>query len=393
MKIASRVMQVQPSATLALSAKAKKMMAKGIDVINLGVGEPDFNTPQKIKEAAIDAIKTGKSDFYTPATGIPELKQAICDRLKADFDTEYTVDQVAVTVGGKFSLYVLAQTLLDNNDEVLIPLPYWVSYGEQVKLAGGKPVFVMPADGAKVTVDELEKARTSKTRAVIINSPQNPSGLIYGQDELLQIGEWAVKNDIILIADDMYGKLVYNGHKFVSLIGFSQEIKDQTILVSGLSKAYAMTGWRVGYTVAPKEIIQKMNVVISHATSNLAAVSQYAALEALTGDQNVVEKMRVQFEKRLNTVYPQLIALPGVKLANKPEGAFYLFPNIAETVKMTGFSSTEDFASALLEEAHVAVVAGAAFGMPEHIRLSYATDMNSLNEALKRMKTFIEKHL
>ena len=393
MKIASRVMQVQPSATLALSAKAKEMVAKGIDVINLGVGEPDFNTPRKIKEAAINAIETGKSDFYTPATGIIELKQAVCDRLRKDFNTEYTTDQVAVTVGGKFSLYVLAQTLLNDNDEVLIPLPYWVSYGEQVKLAGGKPVFVMPSNGAKVTVDELEKARTSKTRAVIINSPQNPSGLIYNRAELLAIGEWAVKNDIILIADDMYGKLVYNGHQFVSLIGLGQKIKDQTILVSGLSKAYAMTGWRVGYTVAPKKVIQKMNVVISHATSNLAAVSQYAALEALTGDQDVVEKMRIQFEKRLNTVYPQLIALPGVKLANKPEGAFYLFPNIAETVKMTGFSSTENFASALLEEAHVAVVAGVAFGMPEHIRLSYATDMDSLNEALKRMKIFIEKHL
>ncbi|KRL39061.1 pyridoxal phosphate-dependent aminotransferase [Liquorilactobacillus uvarum] len=393
MKIASRVMQVQPSATLALSAKAKEMVAKGIDVINLGVGEPDFNTPRKIKEAAINAIETGKSDFYTPATGIIELKQAICDRLRKDFNTEYTTDQVAVTVGGKFSLYVLAQTLLNDNDEVLIPLPYWVSYGEQVKLAGGKPVFVMPSNGAKVTVDELERERTSKTRAVIINSPQNPSGLIYNRAELLAIGEWAVKNDIILIADDMYGKLVYNGHQFVSLIGLGQKIKDQTILVSGLSKAYAMTGWRVGYTVAPKKVIQKMNVVISHATSNLAAVSQYAALEALTGDQDVVEKMRIQFEKRLNTVYPQLIALPGVKLATKPEGAFYLFPNIAETVKMTGFSSTENFASALLEEAHVAVVAGVAFGMPEHIRLSYATDMDSLNEALKRMKIFIEKHL
>ncbi|KRL00062.1 aspartate aminotransferase [Liquorilactobacillus capillatus DSM 19910] len=386
-------MQVQPSATLALSAQAKKMIAAGIDVINLGVGEPDFNTPSRIKEAAIEAIKAGKSDFYTPATGITALKQAVCDRLQSDFGVAYVPEQVAVTVGGKFSLYVLAQTLLDEQDEVLIPLPYWVSYGEQVKLAGGKPVFVMPANKAKVTVTELEKARTAKTRAVIINSPQNPSGLIYTRDELLQIGEWAVKNDVVLIADDMYGKLVYNDHQFVSLIELGQAIRDQTILVSGLSKAYAMTGWRVGYTVAPREVIQKMNVVISHATSNLAAVSQYAALEALTGDQSVVEKMRVQFEKRLNIVYPQLTALPGVKLPDKPEGAFYLFPNVAETVKLTGFSTTEDFAAALLEEAHVAVVAGAAFGMPEHIRLSYATDLDSLNKALKRIKLFIEKHM
>ncbi|MFT8556069.1 MAG: pyridoxal phosphate-dependent aminotransferase [Liquorilactobacillus hordei] len=393
MKISKRVMQIQPSATLELSAKAKQMKSEGIDVINLGVGEPDFNTPKNIKAAAIKAIEEGKSDFYTPATGINELKQAICARIAADFGVNYEQNQVAVTVGGKFSLYVLAQTLLDEGDEVLIPLPYWVSYGEQVKLAGGVPVFVKPKNGLKVTVTELEGARTAKSRIVIINSPQNPSGLIYTRSELEAIGNWAVEHDIVIITDDMYGKLVYNGEHFVSLIELSDEIRKQTILVSGLSKAYSMTGWRIGYTVAPAEVIKKMGALIGHATSNLAAVSQYAALEALTGPQEVVEEMRIAFEERLNKVYPELTALPGIKLENKPQGAFYLFPNVKETVKLTGFASTDEFVAALLDDAHVAVVVGSAFGLPDHIRMSYATDLASLEEAIKRMKIFIEKHM
>lgn len=393
MKISKRVMQIQPSATLELSAKAKQMKSEGIDVINLGVGEPDFNTPKNIKAAAIKAIEEGKSDFYTPATGINELKQAICARIAADFGVNYEQNQVAVTVGGKFSLYVLAQTLLDEGDEVLIPLPYWVSYGEQVKLAGGVPVFVKPKNGLKVTVTELEGARTAKSRIVIINSPQNPSGLIYTRSELEAIGNWAVEHDIVIITDDMYGKLVYNGENFVSLIELSDEIRKQTILVSGLSKAYSMTGWRIGYTVAPAEVIKKMGALIGHATSNLAAVSQYAALEALTGPQEVVEEMRIAFEERLNKVYPELTALPGIKLENKPQGAFYLFPNVKETVKLTGFASTDEFVAALLDDAHVAVVVGSAFGLPDHIRMSYATDLASLEEAIKRMKIFIEKHM
>ena len=393
MKISKRVMQIQPSATLELSAKAKQMKSEGIDVINLGVGEPDFNTPKNIKAAAIKAIEEGKSDFYTPATGINELKQAICARIAADFGVNYEQNQVAVTVGGKFSLYVLAQTLLDEGDEVLIPLPYWVSYGEQIKLAGGVPVFVKPKNGLKVTVTELEGARTAKSRIVIINSPQNPSGLIYTRSELEAIGNWAVEHDIVIITDDMYGKLVYNGEHFVSLIELSDEIRKQTILVSGLSKAYSMTGWRIGYTVAPAEVIKKMGALIGHATSNLAAISQYAALEALTGPQEVVEEMRIAFEERLNKVYPELTALPGIKLENKPQGAFYLFPNVKETVKLTGFASTDEFVAALLDDAHVAVVVGSAFGLPDHIRMSYATDLASLEEAIKRMKIFIEKHM
>lgn len=392
MNFSQRAANIKPSATLALANKAKEMKAQGIDVINLSVGEPDFKTPAHIKQAAIEAIQAGKADAYTAVTGILPLREAIATYTNNDYQTNFTAKNVAVTVGGKLSLYALAQVLFEAGDEVLIPLPYWVSYGEQVKLAEAKPVFVAPALGNdKVSVVELEAKRTDKTKACIINSPQNPAGLIYSREELEAIGNWAVEHEIILIADDMYSKLVYNGNQFVSLLNLSDAIRKQTILVNGLSKAYAMTGWRVGYTVASEEVIQKLAAFLGHATSNLAAVSQYAALAALTGDQACVEEMRQAYEERLNTIYPQLVALPGFKFT-KPQGAFYMFPNIRETLELTGFKSADDFAAALLEQAHVAVVVGSAFGMPDCIRISYATDLASLQEAVKRMKKFIEEY-
>lgn len=392
MNFSQRAANIKPSATLALANKAKEMKAQGIDVINLSVGEPDFKTPAHIKQAAIEAIQAGKADAYTTATGILPLREAIATYTNNDYQTNFTAKNVAVTVGGKLSLYALAQVLFEAGDEVLIPLPYWVSYGEQVKLAEAKPVFVAPALGNdKVSVVELEAKRTDKTKACIINSPQNPAGLIYSREELEAIGNWAVEHEIILIADDMYSKLVYNGNQFVSLLNLSDAIRKQTILVNGLSKAYAMTGWRVGYTVASEEVIQKLAAFLGHATSNLAAVSQYAALAALTGDQACVEEMRQAYEERLNTIYPQLVALPGFKFT-KPQGAFYMFPNIRETLELTGFKSADDFAAALLEQAHVAVVVGSAFGMPDCIRISYATDLASLQEAVKRIKKFIEEY-
>ncbi|UNL43115.1 pyridoxal phosphate-dependent aminotransferase [Ligilactobacillus agilis] len=392
MNFSQRAANIKPSATLALANKAKEMKAQGIDVINLSVGEPDFKTPAHIKQAAIEAIQAGKADAYTAATGILPLREAIATYTNNDYQTNFTAKNVAVTVGGKLSLYALAQVLFEAGDEVLIPLPYWVSYGEQVKLAEAKPIFVAPALGNdKVSVVELEAKRTDKTKACIINSPQNPAGLIYSREELEAIGNWAVEHEIILIADDMYSKLVYNGNQFVSLLNLSDAIRKQTILVNGLSKAYAMTGWRVGYTVASEEVIQKLAAFLGHATSNLAAVSQYAALAALTGDQACVEEMRQAYEERLNTIYPQLVALPGFKFT-KPQGAFYMFPNIRETLELTGFKSADDFAAALLEQAHVAVVVGSAFGMPDCIRISYATDLASLQEAVKRMKKFIEEY-
>lgn len=267
MELSKRVQNVSPSATLALSAKAKQLQKDGYDVKNLTVGEPNFNTPEHIKKAAIQAIQAGKSDFYTAALGIVELRKAIAKATNAQYHTDYTFENVAVTVGGKFSLYAISQTILDPGDEVLIPLPYWVSYSEQVKLAEGKPVFVLPeTKSLKVTVAALEAKRTEKTKAVIINSPQNPSGVIYTRAELEAIGNWAVKNNIWLIADDMYNKLVYNGNSFVSLVELSEAIKQQTILTNGFSKTYSMTGWRVGYTLAKKELIAKLGTVVGHAT-------------------------------------------------------------------------------------------------------------------------------
>lgn len=393
MELSKRVQNVSPSATLALSAKAKQLKADGYDVKNLTAGEPNFNTPEHIKEAAIQAIRAGKSDFYTAALGIVELRKAIAEATNAEYHTDYTFENVAVTVGGKFSLYAVAQTILDPGDEVLIPLPYWVSYSEQVKLAEGKSVFVLPETGKlKVTVADLEAKRTEKTKAVIINSPQNPSGVIYTRAELEAIGNWAVKNNIWLIADDMYNKLVYNGNSFVSLVELSEAIKQQTILINGFSKTYSMTGWRVGYTLANKELIAKLGTVVGHATGNLSAVSQYAALAALQQDQACVEKMRQEYETRLNEIYPLVEKIPGFELTAKPEGAFYLFPNIQKALKATGFSDAPSFADALLSETFVAVVPGEAFGMPGHIRLSYATSLEDLREAIVRIEKFVEKY-
>lgn len=393
MEFSTRINQVTPSATLALTQKAASLAATGKDVISLAIGAPDFNTPKAIIAQTVAAIEAGKADAYTNPLGISELRQAIAHDVNTKYNQLFSVDNVAVTVGGKFSLYVLAQILLNDGDEVLIPLPYWVSYGEQVKLAGGKPVFVASnPDTLKVTPDDLDQAVSAKTKLLIINSPQNPSGVVYSKDELTALGKWAVAHDIMIIADDMYGQLVYNDHHFTSLLELDDEIVAHTILVSGFSKSYAMTGWRVGYTVADSTIIKKMAALIGHATGNLTAAAQYAALAALQVDQSCVEEMRQSFEERLNTLYPLINDLPGVSLAQKPQGAFYFFPNVQAAQQMCGFSTTDEFVKALLEEEYVAVVPGKAFGMDGHIRISYAASLDKLTTAIERMKHFILKH-
>lgn len=393
MEISERVSNIQPSATLALSGKAKAMKAQGIDVLNLSIGQPDFNTPKHIGQAAIKAIESGEVDFYTAAVGIEPLRKAIADKENAEHGTNFTADNVVVMNGAKMTLYALGQALFDEGDEVLIPLPYWVTYGEQVKLAGAKPVFVKPAAGRlTIAPEELEAARTSKTKAMILNTPNNPSGAVYSREQLQAIGDWAVKHNVIIIADDIYGKLVYNGTKFVSMLDLSPAIRKQTILVDGMSKTYSMTGWRVGYAVADADVVKGLKTFLSHAAGNMAAVSQYAALAAITGDQDCVEKMRSTYEERINTLYPLLNEIPGFKLDVKPAGAFYAFPDVSEAVKLTGFASTEEFVNALLEEAHVAVVPGAAFGMDSHVRISYATSMDVLKEAVQRIQAFMADH-
>ena len=393
MEISERVSNIQPSATLALSGKAKAMKAQGIDVLNLSIGQPDFNTPKHIGQAAIKAIESGDVDFYTAAVGIEPLRKAIADKENADHGTNFTADNVVVMNGAKMTLYALGQALFNEGDEVLIPLPYWVTYGEQVKLAGAKPVFVNPAAGRlTVAPEELEAARTPKTKAMILNTPNNPSGAVYTREQLQAIGDWAVEHDVIVIADDIYGKLVYNGTKFVSLLDLSPAIRKQTILVNGMSKTYSMTGWRVGYAIADEQVVKGLKTFLSHAAGNMAAVSQYAALAAITGDQTCVEEMRTTYEKRINTLYPLLNEIPGFKLDVKPAGAFYAFPDVSEAVKLAGFASTDEFVSALLDEAHVAVVPGAAFGMDDHVRISYATSMDVLKEAVQRIQAFMADH-
>ncbi|HCU81852.1 MAG TPA: aspartate aminotransferase [Enterococcus sp.] len=391
MKLSKRVQQLEPSVTLAAAAKAKALKAQGKDILSLTVGEPDFATPENIQEVAVQAIRNGKASYYTPSAGIPELRQAIVDYIKEYYGITYEPSQTIVTDGAKFALYALFQTILDPEDEVIIPVPYWVSYGEQVKLAEGRPVFVKGEEnnGFKITVSQLEASRTPKTKALIINSPSNPTGMIYDQKELQAIGEWAVKHDILIVADDIYGRLVYNGNEFTPIATISEAIKNQTIIINGVSKTYAMTGWRIGYAVGNSEIINGMIAVASQSTSNPTAVSQYAAVEALKGEQDTVEEMRNAFEERLNTLYPLVAELPGVSL-EKPQGAFYLFPNVKETLRMCKYENVTQWVEDLLEETGVALVTGEGFGAPENVRMSYATDRATLEEAVRRIKQFIE---
>ncbi|EGO8250608.1 pyridoxal phosphate-dependent aminotransferase [Enterococcus faecalis] len=392
MNVSNRAQQLTPSVTLAAAAKAKALKAKGVDVLSLTVGEPDFVTPKNIQKAAIASIEDGRASYYTPSGGIPELKQAIVSYVEREYQLRYQPKQVIVTDGAKYALYLLFQAILNVGDEVIIPVPYWVSYGEQVKLAEGKPVFVSSTQeqSFKVSVAQLEAVRTDKTKAIILNSPSNPTGVIYTEEELRQIGEWAVAHNILIIADDIYGRLVYNGHRFTPIATISEAIRQQTIIINGVSKTYAMTGWRIGFAVGDEKIIQVMTQLASQSTSNPVAVSQYAAIEALTGEQSTVEDMRQAFEKRLNHIYPKVAALPGVSLI-KPEGAFYLFPNVKKTLEICGYDNVTNWVEDLLQEAHVALVTGEGFGAPEHVRMSYATDLMTLEKAIERMNDFIEK--
>ena len=391
MELSNRVARLLPSATLAAAAKAKELKEKGIDVLSLTLGEPDFVTPEYIQVAAIASIKDGRASFYTPVAGIKPLIDGIISRTKEDYGITYQANEVMVGTGAKFILFTLFQAILNKGDEVIIPVPYWVSYGAQVELAEGVPIFVEghQKNGFKVTLEDLEKATTSKTKAFILNSPCNPTGAIYSNEELEMIGNWAVKHNILIVADDIYGKLVYNGNVFTPIATLSEAIKKQTLVINGVSKSYAMTGWRIGYAMGDRELISQMTKIASQATSNPTAVSQYAAAEALTGPQEEVEAMRKVFEKRLNHLYERVSQLPGFKL-DKPQGAFYLYPDISECLEMCGYTNVSDWVSDLLEEAHVAVVTGEGFGTSAHIRMSYATDIETLDKAVDQIALFIE---
>mgnify|MGYP003479715988 FL=1 len=388
--LANRVKTLTPSTTLAITAKAKELKEQGIDVIGLGAGEPDFNTPENILNAAKESMEAGYTK-YTPAGGLPALKKAIIDKLARDNSLTYKANEIIVGVGAKHVLYTLFQVILNEGDEVIIPIPYWVSYPEQVKLAGGVPVYVegTQEQSYKITAQQLRDAITDKTKAVIINSPSNPSGMIYTKEELAELAKVAEEKDILIVSDEIYEKLVYNGIEHYSIAQISDAIKARTIVVNGVAKSHSMTGWRIGYAAGDASIIKAMTDLASHSTSNATTTAQYATIEAYNGSQETVEEMRQAFESRLEVIFPKIAAIPGVKVL-KPQGAFYLLPDVSETAEKTGYASVDDFVSALLTEANVAVIPGSGFGSPATIRLSYATSLELLEEAVRRIEAFVK---
>ena len=393
-KISSRVSRILPSGTLAMTQKARELKEKGRKVISLSIGEPDFNTPDQITDAAITALKKHETDHYTPALGIDSLRQAICDYHYRRDGIRLEKNQVATFSGAKFALYSVFMTLVDAGDEVLIPIPYWVSYAEQVQLAEGVPVYIETKEknSFKVTIDLLNEYVTEKTKLLLLNAPSNPSGLLYTKDELLSIGNWALEHNIFVIADEIYYELVY-GEDSISMASLSKEIFENTIVVNGLSKSVAMTGWRLGYVFGPQKVIRALNDLTSHTTSNPAAVTQYAAIRAFDEDMEVVKsQMREKFQLRIDLFHQLLNEIQGIK-CEKPKGAFYLFANIKTAMHIVGVASSEEFALKLLEEAGVATVSGENFGCNGFLRLSCASSEDELREAANRIKEFIESYL
>lgn len=389
-KLANRVLALTPSTTLAITAKAKELKDQGVDVIGLGAGEPDYNTPQHILDAATRSMNEGHTK-YTPSAGLPALKKAIIEKFERDQGLSYQLNEIIVGNGAKHVLYTLFQVLLNEGDEVIIPTPYWVSYPEQVKLAGGVPVYVdgLESQEFKITPEQLGSVISERTRAVIINSPSNPTGVIYTAEELQELGKLCLEKNILIVSDEIYEKLIYGENKHVSIAQLSPELKEQTIVINGVSKSHSMTGWRIGYAAGNREIIEAMTNLASHSTSNPTTTAQYASIAAYNGPQEPVEEMRQAFEHRLEVIYNQLVSIPGFTCV-KPQGAFYLYPNVKEAADITGYSNVDAFVEALLVEAKVAVIPGSGFGTPDNIRLSYATSLDLLEKAVARIKDFVE---
>ncbi len=388
-QLAGRVGALTPSSTLAITAKAKELKSQGKDVIGLGAGEPDFNTPQHIIDAAVKSMNKGFTK-YTPSGGLPELKKEIAAKLKTDQGLDYQPNEIIVTSGAKHGLYTLFQVLLNEGDEVIIPIPYWVSYPEQVKLAGGTPVYLegLEQNNFKITPDQLMEKITEKTKAVIINSPSNPTGMVYSKEELQSLGNVCLEKGILIISDEIYEKLIYGDAQHISIAQLSDELKKQTIIINGVSKSHSMTGWRIGYAAGDSKIIKAMTDLASHSTSNPTTPSQYATIAAYAGSQDAVEMMRSAFEERLEIIHGKLNAIPGISCI-KPQGAFYLFPNAKEAAVLAGCKDVDEFAEILLTEANVAVVPGSGFGAPDYMRLSYATSLGQLEEAISRIHDFV----
>ncbi|WP_363080430.1 pyridoxal phosphate-dependent aminotransferase [Leptolyngbya sp. 'hensonii'] len=371
--------------TLAIDTKAKAMKAEGVDICSFSAGEPDFPTPAHIVAAAQAALAEGKTR-YGPAAGEPRLRQAIAHLLQTDYNLCYGAENIIVTNGGKHSLYNLMLALLNSGDEVIIPAPYWLSYPEMVKLADGVPICV-PTDastGYKITPDQIRQATTSRTRLFILNSPSNPTGMVYTPEEIRAIAEVIIELDLLVISDEIYSKILYDGVQHLSIGAVGPEIYERTFISSGFAKAYSMTGWRIGYLAGPVEIIKAAATIQGHSTSNVCTFAQYGAIAALESPQDCVEEMRLAFAERRQVMYERLNAIPGIACA-KPDGAFYMFANIGKT----GLTSLE-FCDKLLDAQQVAVIPGVAFGADDHIRLSYATDMTTINRGMDRLTAFMQ---
>lgn len=390
MKLSKLAQKLKPSATLAITAKAKALKAQGIDVIGFGAGEPDFDTPQNIKNSAIDAITKGYTK-YTAVGGIDQIKDAINYRLNADYGLQYDKSEIMVSCGAKHTLYNISQVLIDPGDEVIIPAPFWVTYPEQVIIAGGTPVIIDTDEstGFKITRDMLGDRITDRTRILILNYPSNPTGATYTKNDLVGIVDICLNHNITFITDEIYDKILYENLTHTSLPSISDDVKKNSILVNGVSKSYSMTGWRIGYAAGDREVIKAMSNLQGQCTSNPVTISQYAAIEALRGDQSEVEKMRQQFELRKNYIVNKLNSIEGISCF-EPQGAFYVFPNVKSFygMKYKGkkISGSVDFTGFLLEEAKVAVVPGVEFGADNYIRFSYALSMDEIKEGLDRIE-------
>lgn len=394
MKAVSKIAEgVHASTTLAVDSLAKQMKEDGYDVIRFGTGEPDFNTPDNINMAAIAAICDGKTK-YTPAAGIPALRKAIAKQLQDDCGLSYDYTQIVVASGAKHSVYIALAAITNPGDEIIIPAPFWVSYYEMVKMTGGVPVIVTAGEesGFKVTASQIEAAITDKTKCLMLNNPSNPTGMIYSKDELKSIAEVCVKHDLYILADEIYYKLIYDGIEFTSIASLGDEVKERCLLINGLSKSYAMTGWRIGYCAANKQLAKIMSNYLSHSTGAPSTISQWAAVEAINGPQQSCEEMRKAFEERRDYIVQRMNSIPGVSCI-KPNGAFYVMMNIEKLIgRALGgklITNDDDFAVAFLESAYVATVPCSGFGMKNFIRWSYAASMDNIKEALDRLEKFL----
>ena len=396
MKLSEKALGIKPSSTLSITEKAVILRSEGKNVISFSIGEPDFDTPEHIKKAAVDAINAGFTR-YTAAAGIVELRKAVAKKLKEDNGLDYDYTQIVISNGAKHSLINALMAIINPGDEVIIPAPYWLSYAEMVRLAGGTPVVVYmdQNEGFALTRKVLEKGYSDKTKAVIITTPSNPTGIVMDEGELREIADFAVEKDIAVIADEIYEKLIYSeDKKHISIASLNKEIYDRTITINGVSKSYAMTGWRIGYAAAPAPIAKLMSSMQSHMTSNPNSIAQKAALAAIEGPQDCVEDMRKQFAKRRDYIYDRVVNMPYVKTV-KPEGAFYLFVDFSGTYgksyKGTVLESAAQIGAILLDEKLIAVVPCADFGMPDHIRLSYATSIENITEGMNKLEEFLKE--